>query len=320
MPLTDDQKALLRLLAQREDGYEDIGALMGLSVDDVRGRVRKALAELDADPERPVTGPAAPGDMETAVVPAAAEPTVASAPSEPTAASGAPSATAGAAPRPTPPPATPPRAPRTARSLPPLRIPHLPHSSERRRLAVLAGGVIALIAAVVIVVVLVSGGGGSGSSTPTSPSEASNLESKKLTQAVLEPVSGGSGEGRALLGTLGKEVVLEVVAKGLSPSAAGESYAIWLYHSPKLALRIGAVKVDKSGGLAVRLPIPSELLAYIAGGAFGQIYVSATPEAAYKAEVAKAKAENRLPAYIGTTVLRGEITGPAIHTTGSKGR
>lgn len=316
MPLTDDQKALLRLLAQREDGYEDIGALMGLSVDDVRGRVRKALAELDADPERPVAGPAAPGDMETAVAPAAAEPTVASAPSKPTAASGAPGATAGAAPRPTPPPAT----PRTARSLPPLRIPRLPHSSERRRLAVLAGGVIALIAAVVIVVVLVSGGGSSGSSTPTSPSEASNLESKKLTQAVLEPVSGGSGEGRALLGTLGKEVVLEVVAKGLAPSAAGESYAIWLYHSPKLALRIGAVKVDKSGGLAVRLPIPSELLAYIAGGAFGQIYVSATPEAAYKAEVAKAKAENRLPAYIGTTVLHGEITGPAIHTTGSKGR
>ena len=36
MALSDDQRALLRLLAQREEGYEDIAALMGLSVDEVR--------------------------------------------------------------------------------------------------------------------------------------------------------------------------------------------------------------------------------------------------------------------------------------------
>ena len=46
MALTDDQKAMLRLLAQREEGYEDIAALMGLSVDEVRARVKEALAEM----------------------------------------------------------------------------------------------------------------------------------------------------------------------------------------------------------------------------------------------------------------------------------
>ena len=76
--------------------------------------------------------------------------------------------------------------------------------------------------------------------------------------------------------------------------------------------------MNKSGGLAVRLPIPAELLVCIAGGAFEQVYVSATPDAAYKAEVATAKTENRLPAYTGTTVLRGTITGPGIQTAGSQ--
>ena len=40
MALSDDQKAMLRLLAQREQGYEDIAALMGLSVDEVRAKVK----------------------------------------------------------------------------------------------------------------------------------------------------------------------------------------------------------------------------------------------------------------------------------------
>ena len=51
--LSDDQKAMLRLLAQREEGYEDIAALTGLSGGEVRTRVRDSLAELDG--ERPRT-------------------------------------------------------------------------------------------------------------------------------------------------------------------------------------------------------------------------------------------------------------------------
>ena len=46
MGLSDDQKAMLRLLAQREQGYEDIAALLGLSVDEVRAKVGDALAQL----------------------------------------------------------------------------------------------------------------------------------------------------------------------------------------------------------------------------------------------------------------------------------
>jgi hypothetical protein len=47
MALTDDQRAMLRLLAQREQGYDDIAALTGGSVDGVRAKVKEALVALD---------------------------------------------------------------------------------------------------------------------------------------------------------------------------------------------------------------------------------------------------------------------------------
>ena len=50
MALSDDQKAMLRLLAQREEGYKDMAALMGISVGEVRERVKEALAEGGAGP------------------------------------------------------------------------------------------------------------------------------------------------------------------------------------------------------------------------------------------------------------------------------
>ena len=112
---------------------------------------------------------------------------------------------------------------------------------------------------------------------------------------MLKPVGGGNAAGRALFGRIGKNVVLQVVAQGLEPSPAGQSYTVWLYRSPKLALRVGAVKVPKSGGLAARFPIPAELLAYIAGGAFRQIDVSLASDAAYEREVAQAKRQAKTP-------------------------
>ncbi len=76
--MTDDQKAMLRLLAQREEGYEDMAALMGISVEEVRERVKEALAEVD----EPVPAPDAPATEEAPPAPAAVEK---SAPETPTA-------------------------------------------------------------------------------------------------------------------------------------------------------------------------------------------------------------------------------------------
>jgi len=149
-------------------------------------------------------------------------------------------------------------------------------------------------------------------SDPGASAGATNVAagSDKITQATLEPVDGGEAGGRALFGRLGKKVVLQVIADGLEPTAAGESYTVWLYRSPKLSLRVGAVRVNESGKLGARFAIPAEVLALVANGAFKQIDLSRTSDSAYEAEVARAKRQQRLPRYTGESVLRGDIVGP----------
>ncbi|HEX6689386.1 MAG TPA: hypothetical protein VF085_12100 [Solirubrobacterales bacterium] len=286
MALSDDQRALLRLLAKREDGYEDIAALKGLSVDQVRAEVNDALAELQAAGEPPP--PVAEQAPESEPKPAPVEMD-----------------------DPAPPPPSP-SVKREAHS----RAPHVARPAlpaERRRLVLLTGGALAIVAAVLIAIA-VFGGGSDSSSTASSDSgiEAATVtENSKVTQAVLEPADGSDAAGNAVFGKLGKEeIVLQVTAEGLEPSEKGESYTVWLYRSPKLALRVGSVPVGESGRLGARFTIPAELLAYVASGAFDRIYVSRTSDAAYRQEVAQARRNKSLPQYTGETVLAGEITGP----------
>lgn len=314
-PLSPDQTAMLRLLAQREEGYEDIAALMGLSVDQVRARVSESLAELGEPGARP-SGVAESKARRPPEEPIPATP-AARAPNQqaPIAKSegGPPASPAEDAPNPRP-------RPLGKRSPSPQTRLRLP--KDQRLLAVGVGGAVALI----LILILVLSGGSSNSSstatntTATAPTGGSNSSSTasttatnaRLTEALLAPVNGGSASGRALFGRIHKTPVLQVEARGLKPSPRGQSYTVWLYRSPKLVLRVGAVSVGKSGGIAAQFPIPTQLLAYVASGAFNQIDVSLTSDASYKAEVAKAKSEKRLPPYTGTDILRGSITGPAV--------
>lgn len=284
MALTDDQRALLRLLAQREQGYEDIAALKGMSVDDVRAEVRDALAALDAPPPEPPPPPPL-----------------------------APPTPAPPAPAPEPQPAPEAASREAARSAP--ARPHRPTVPvERRRLVLIAGGALAIVAIVLGAIAIFGGSSDSGSSPASASGTGAEIaagEEGKVTQAVLAPTDGSEASGRAVFGRVGKEeIVLQVTAEGLQPTEKGESYTVWLYRTPKLSLRVGSVPVGETGRLGARFTIPAELLAYVASGAFNQIYVSRTSNAAYQQEVARAKREKSLPRYIGETVLTGEITGP----------
>jgi hypothetical protein len=294
VPLSDDQKALLRLLARREEGYDDIAALMGLSVDEVRRRVKEAVAGLDEGKESEGGGAAVPvlGQGSSS------------------------SQAAGEEPSPTPPaektpaPSEPPPTRRPIQSEP---RPRASLSWSRRRLWEMAGGALVLLLLVLFATGAIDIGGDSDSdSSPGESADTPSLEanSDKITQAALEPVDGGDASGRALFGRLGKQVVLQVIADGLEPTAPGETYTVWLYRSPKLSLRVGAVRVGEAGQLGGRFAIPPEVLALVANGAFGQIDVSRTSDSAYRAEVAQAKKEQRLPRYTGESILRGDIVGP----------
>jgi len=291
--LTDDQKAMLRLLAQREQGYEDMAALMGIGVEEVRTRVSEALAELDRPGPAEAPPAEAPPRRKPAETPAAAPPL----PLQERQASR--------------------RAP--SRPRPKVSVP----SDPRARIGI--GGAAAILVLLVLLVAGVFGGDGSGDSAESAGGGSDGgsiaaLNNPNLTQAVLSPVNGSDASGRAVFGRIDRTAVLQVDAEGLDPSPSGETYTVWLYRSPKVVLRVGAVRVDESGGISAQFPLPTELLAYIAGGAFNQIDVSLTPNAAYRAEVAEARRERRLPVLVGESVLRGRIVGRLIEAGRAAGR
>jgi len=281
VPLSDDQKAMLRVLAQREEGYEDMAALMGISVEELRHRVKEALAEVE-EPEPPAPTPPPP-----------------------------PPPPAPPAPEPPAPPVPSPPPPAPAATSRPSRPPGLKLPKDRGALIGLGAGVLAVLA--MAIVLIVSGGGSDSSSTSAEATPGGS----NLTEAILDPVDGGDGgdaSGRALFGRYKNSVLLQVEAEGLEQPPAGQAYTVWLYRSPKLSLQIGAVPVSGDGKIAAQLQIPAQLLAYVASGAFDQVDLALTPTAAYKAALAKAKSEQKLPPHLGESVLRGAITGPAIRS------
>jgi outer membrane biosynthesis protein TonB len=317
MGLSDDQRAMLRLLAQREQGYEDIAALMGIGVEEVRSRVGDALAQLERE------GKGAPE------VPA--PPVAESAPPPPDAPEAKPPAPAGPAeseegpPAPKPPkeapvpPAPEPSAP-TARARSKLTLP----SDPTARAAIAAGILVVALFAIILIINGSSGGGDSGTGTTSTPTAESNAESgsenqaaansgsARLTKAVLEPVDGSGATGVAIFGRVGKKLALQIEAEGLEPTAKGTSYTLWLAQSPQRMLPLAETAVPKSGRIGAQFPVPVELLAYLASGTFDQLVITRTDEAKLKAALVKARKEEKTPTYTGAAVLAGTVTGPIV--------
>jgi hypothetical protein len=303
VPLTDDQRAMLRLLAQREQGYDDIAALMGLSVDEVRVRVKDALGQLE---DEGVTPPPLPVEPPSAEKPAEAEEV------EPL-------------PLPKPPEAEKPEPPASkAPARPPKRSPvsrpRISLPADRGLRAAIAAGVAVVI--LVIVILAVGGGGGSSDTTTAASSGSSSgseetasttaANSKQVTQAILSPVGGGNASGVAIFGRVKNSLALQIEAEGLAPTANGQSYTVWLAQSPEKMLPLASTSVEKSGKIAAQVEVPTEVLAYLAKGTFDEIDVSLTADATLKAALSKAASEKKAPVYTGTDVLRGTVTGPIV--------
>ncbi len=197
MPVTDEQRAMLQLLLEGGQGYDDIGSLLGIAPDEVRSRARTALTEIGgADPDSQVglsdylLGQADPIGRADAVrhlqsdpdanalaqrlvqnlrllAPRATLPEVpeprggrrAAAPAPPP----SPAATPASATPPAPPPAgAPPRGPGVASRAAGF-FSGLGSLTGRRRTQAIVGGAIALVLVVVIIVVGTGGGGGGSS-------------------------------------------------------------------------------------------------------------------------------------------------------------
>lgn len=277
---------MLRLLAQREQGYEDIAALMGLSVDEVRARVDEALAEL----EREGAEAAEPAEPEP-------EPSAEPGPATPVATS-----------------ARPPAQPRaSAGERPRLGVPR-----DRGARAAIAAGAVALVA---IVVVLIVGGGDDGGDATSATGEvaaaggqqsAGGSEAAEPTEAILEPVNGSGASGKATFGNLDESLALLVEAEGLKPTGKGQSYAIWLAESPRRMVPVGEISAEDDGTFSTQVPLPVELLAFIANETFTEVAVTLANSSRLEKSVQTATEEEKEPAYTGEAVLRGAITGPIV--------
>jgi len=317
--LSDDQKAILRLLSQRgEQGYEDLSALMGISAAEVHARAKAAAAELEAEgiPAPAIPSPSGGGDDSPSVAKDGEAPPGESSPPEP-----APTPP----PRPTPPAPTPPE---------PKPIPKHEHHTlkeDAHRLKLLEGrGLWALLAgaaAVVLFVVFIFVGGDgtdSGDDTTTTSSntpsgetvaaleKAAETGKKEVTKASLQAVDGSDAVGVAVFGRVKKSLALQVAAEGLEPAEGEDGYTIWLAASPDKMLPLASTEVGEDGRIGAQVQVPVEVLAYLANETFRQIAVTRTDESQLKASLAKATKDKDAPLYTGDEVLNGEVTGPIV--------
>ncbi len=311
MALTDDQKAILRLLAQRgEQGYDDLAALMGISVEEVHGRAKRAAAELEAEG---IPAPDLP-------VPSGGEPRVA----EP------------ARPVPPPPPSPrrdpePPRRdpepvapiPHRERGHGPRQLAHGAKLLENRGLWAILAGV--AIVALFLVILFAGGDSGSEDSSTTAAGganqaleEAAAKQGKEVTKAVLNPVDGSGASGLAVFGRVKQRLALQVFARGLEQTEAGEAYTIWLAASETKMLPLASTGVRGDGRVSAQVEVPVEVLAYLANETFDQITITRTDDSQLEASLAAATKEKKAPAYTGTPVLRGAVTGPIIGAAAKK--
>jgi hypothetical protein len=342
--LSDDQKAILRLLAQRgAQGYDDLAALMGISAEEVHARAKQAAADLEAE-GIPAPAIPAPGGEE-------GPPSVANAGEAPPGGPPSPEVSERAL-RPEkqqPKPRTRPerQGPEPVKPIPkhehghgPKAVAHEAKLLENRGLwAILAG--IAIV--VLFVVILFVSGGGDGSDSSSTASETtsattggSNCEKptasapkpngkaiatlaasairngKEPTRAVLDPVDGSDARGLAVFGRVKNRLALQVAAEGLAPLPACGGYTIWLAASQDKMLPLASTEVSENGRIAAQVEVPVEILAYLANETFGQIAVTTTDESQLKASLAKATKEKQAPLYTGTEVLRGSVTGPIV--------
>jgi len=324
--LSDDQKAILRLLSQRgAQGYDDLAALLGISVQEVHRRAQKAAEDLEAEgipaPDIPEPGGAgtSSGRAKTGEAPADEVP----APRAP----------------------NPPAPSEKAKAEPVVPIPHHEHGHGPKEIAHEAKllenrGLWAIIAGVAIVVLFVvilfvTGGSDSGSDGTTAASSSSGenckvgtapkpngklitglaaaavKSPKEVTRAILNPVDGSEARGLAVFGRVKNSLALQVGVEGLPPSS-NCGYTIWIAANPKKMLPLASTKVGKDGRISAQVEVPVEVLAYLANETFGQIAITQTDESQLKASLAQATKKKEAPLYTGTEVMRGTVQGPIV--------
>jgi hypothetical protein len=355
MPLTDDQRAMLQLVLQHGQSYEDISALQGIDVEGVRSSARAALAEIGGeDPDTQVgltdylLGQADPigradvarqlqSDSDTRalaerleaqlrlIAPGADLPSLVGDGSAPARRKAKPAAQAK--------PAT-----STASAAEQAEVSGTektgPSMGERlsgalgeKRTQAIAG--IAGVAVLVVVIILLVAGGGDDSSSDSAgnggggDAQGASGNSQQASnqgppRAVLEAQDGSDARGIAVIGQIRRVPTLQVTAFNLAQTADTESYAIWL-RSSNTAIPLGRTKVTKTGRMQVRLQLPTQILQFIGDRTLSEVDVSLVQDAEFRKTVSSARSRKKLPQFTGEEVLSGPIVGAGLSPAGGSG-
>jgi hypothetical protein len=309
--LSDDQRKLLKLLANQDEAYEAISAATGASVDDLKAKGADAIAALEAEArdedardersrderDRPA-GPVAAGDPPPLPVAEASSGAV--------------------------PPTTPP-AGETARPAAGAR--RRPGSSKssglaglpgNRRLAELLGGIAVVLLLILFATGAIDIGGdsddgedGGGTAAALTEGGLPSGVAERATQAVLGPVDGSEASGRALFGRFKQKVALVLAAKGLSPSPAGSSYAVSLVNADGERIPIAATQVGDNGAIATQIEVPTTVLGALASG-YDEMEISLVVNKELEVALKEAQGAESAPEFESEPVLRGEVTGPVV--------
>jgi Sigma-70, region 4 len=337
--LTDEQRAMLQLLLEGGQSYEDIGSLLGITAEEVRSRARAALTEIggaDPDAQVPISdyllGHADPIGRADAVRHLQSDPEAnalaqrlvaqlrllapkAQLPEIPQARGGR----RAAAPPPPPPPeapqppgAPPPSAPPPAAGAPSIRerVGGALGSGPSRRQSQIAVGIGAGALLIIVVVLAVSGvfgssdddGDGGGGATAT----ATTAANEDLTIVNLGPLGGdSSAQGQAVFARVEDQPVLQINLTGLQQAGKGETYILWLYNSDAVAFPLARDQANQQGNLTGAAAVPQEIVPLLPQ--FGCIDVSLASSRETAAALQQAAQGQTLPRHSGRSVLRGEI-------------
>jgi len=293
--LTDEQRAMLQLLLEGGQSYDDIGSLLGIAPDEVRSRARSALTEIGgADPDAQVglsdylLGQADPIGRADAVRHLQSDPEAnalaqrlvqnlkllapkAELPEIPEPRGGRRA--------PAPPPSPPAPAAGPAPGAP--AAPKTPGLASRaagvfsgigglggkRRTQFLVGlaGLLALV--IVVVVVTTSGGSDDGSDcqgVDTATAQQAGVPTIKLVATGAAADADCPPSGQITLGATQQAAnnqnqtptfALQANAVHLPASGDGERYLLWLYKSDTQSLPLGQETVDAGGNLTGGVPL-----------------------------------------------------------------
>lgn len=343
MALKQDEKALLQLVCERGQSYDDIAELLGIPTDSVRDKARSALEQLGgADPDAEVgltdylLGQADPigradavrylqqddearalaGEIITKLellAPKAKLPTLPEprgrkrkpVKDDPVPAKGLAEPKA--------------KARAKAEKTSPEGIPVAKRSGVNRPapdtklIAIFAAGGLALLIGILAIAGVFSGDDDGGSDQTTAgdilPAGDDPLlgGDSSVTQVNLKPSGGSGAGGEANFGVTDQDLFVDLRLSGLdTKSAENELYVVWLMLDKNIGIPLSPVTLDENGNAEQRIPVPADFLALVPQ--VNRVRVSLSKDRALTREILAA-AEVGIPAtrFTGDVISQGNV-------------